>query len=324
MKKTAILSIIFILVLSGLIWYFKPFFTSNQDQVKEITIVNPVGPTVIPLVAIDGHHIKTPLSIKIHYWKNIDEVLAMLATNDAQFAVLPVTNAANMYMKNIDLVLLGVHEWKVFYMVGKNDAEFKDFSSLKGKTVYTPAPRGQTADVLMRAFLEKEGLNPDTDVNINYAPPQEIVALFKEGKTDFAALPEPFVTLAVNQGQGKIVLDFQDYWGEITGGNKRLPIAGLFVKREFAKAHPKETEAVVKTFAESVLWANNNPDQAVKDAEKILPLPPAVMKAALTRIDFYFVPVEKCQGEVELFLDKMQEFYPEGMTGVPDDNFYEL
>lgn len=98
---------------------------------------------------------------------------------------------------------------------------------LERKTVYTPIGRGQTADILMRFALSKQGVDPESEVEIQYAPPQEIVTLFQTGKIDYAALPEPFASLAINDGNGEIVLDLQEYWGKINETNERIPITGL-------------------------------------------------------------------------------------------------
>ncbi len=158
----------------------------------------------------------------------------MLVSNQADFAVLPITVGANLYTQGMDLILLGVHEWKAFYLIVDDVSKFGDLSSLKGKEVYSPHGRGQTVDVLLRYLLVVNGLVPDKDVKFYYLPPQEIVSLFKAGKIEYAALPEPFSTLATNGTQGGIVLDFQEEWNKVSNSKYGLPIAGgcLLKKRD--------------------------------------------------------------------------------------------
>ena len=63
-----------------------------------------------------------------------------------------------------------------------NQAGFDNWQSLKGKEVYVAVGKGTTVDLLLRSALSDAGLVPDQDVKFVYAPPQEIVALFKADK----------------------------------------------------------------------------------------------------------------------------------------------
>lgn len=319
MKKVIWLVAVLVVVAAGIFFWSE---NAGPPPPEKINLINPLGPAVIPVTGITGDQVKGTTPVSVQFWNDTDEAVASLAADKTDFAVLPITNAANIYAKDIDITLLGVHEWKVFYLLARPNTAFDGWKSLVDKRIYTANGRGQTVDVLIRSALNKEGINPDQDVKILYAPPQEIVALFKAGKVDFAALPEPFVTLAMAGGNGRIVLDFQKYWGESTGKAERIPIAGLFVKRSFMEKYPAETKEVARVFAESTLWSGKNVDQAIDIASKTLPLPQPVMKQALTRIDFHYVPTVECKDEVEFFLQKMNELYPQGTPKLPDKDFY--
>ncbi len=293
-----------------------------QPPVTAVKLINPLGPTVIPVTGIVSGNIKGDLEIDVQYWNTVDEAVGLLSGDKVEFAVLPVTNGVNMYASGIDLVLMGVHEWKVFYLLASENADFKDWTSLKGHSVYTPTARGQTVDVLSRYALAKENIKPDEEVTFAYAPPQEIVALFKEGKIDYAALPEPFVSLALASGKGEIVLDYQEYWSGISGSTKGIPIAGLFVKKDFLNNYPDEAQKIAAMLSDSTAWANENPDTAIQTSAEVLPLPPAVMQAALQRIKFEYIPAAEVEQEVIFFLQIIQETYPEGVKKMPDSGFF--
>jgi NitT/TauT family transport system substrate-binding protein len=300
---------------------------TDAAPVSEVTLINPTGPAVIPVAGLDSGKVALPEgapAVKIQYWKTVDEAVGLLAGDAVQFAVLPVTMAANLSASGVDLVLLGVHEWKVFYLVAAPGKEFKDWSSLKGQTLYTPEGKGQTVDVLTRYALQKNDIQPDKDVTFAYAPTQEIVALFKEGKVDYAALPEPFVTqaLAANPGS-QIVLDYQEYWAKETGAQNGLPIAGLFVKRGFAQSHPQATQQVVQALIDSTEWSSANPADAIAASAKALPLPAPVLTKALERIKFAYVDAAGSKSEVLDFLTTIQTTYPEGVKKMPGDSFFQ-
>lgn len=319
MKKVVWLLVVMAVLAGGLlVWHER----SVPAPPEKITLINPLGPAILPVTGITSQQVKSEIPVNVEFWKDTDEAIAMLASQRADFAVLPITNAANIYAQGINITLLGVHEWKVFYLLAAPNTPFEGWQSLAGKSVYTAHGRGQTVDVLMRAALSKEGIDPDKDLKISYAPPQEIVALFKAGKVDFAALPEPFVTLAMAGGSGQIAVDFQKYWGESTGKPERLPIAGLFVTNEFMSKYPQETKKVAQLLADSTDWSNQNIDQAIDIARENLPLPQPVLKKAMSRIDFHYLATKDCRAEVEFFLQKMNELYPKGTPKLPDKDFY--
>lgn len=324
MKKWVVVVLVLIVATAG-IWYWKSGQSKTpgpSNAKQEVTLINPVGPAVIPVIALDKGKVSGEVSTRVKYWKSNDEVVAMLSKGDADFAVLPLTQAANLYASQKDLVLLGVHEWKVFYLVGSQNATFDGWKSLKGKSVYTPPSKGQTVDVLMRAAIAREGLKPDEDVKILYAAPTEIVALFQSGKIEYAALPEPYATAAISSDKGKIVLDFQKFWAQLTGGAERIPVAGLFVKKAYLDAHPNEAKAVEKLLSDSTNWGNQNVDQAIDLSKDLIATTPAIMKSALQRIDFHYVSSREAKPEVDVFLKEMKELYSPGLTAVPDAGFY--
>jgi NitT/TauT family transport system substrate-binding protein len=287
-----------------------------------VTLINPLGPTTIPIAPIMKRVITGNATVTVKLWQNTDEAIALMVSKGTDFAVLPVTLGAILYSKGINFSLLGVYEWKVFYLVASKDATFTGWKSLDGKAVYTPEGKGQTVDILMRYMMDQDGVIPDQDVKIFYLPPQEIVALFRSGKIQYAALPEPFVTMAISGGMGRIVLDFQKAWGQEMNLPDRIPIAGLFVNDEFAKANPQTVLDVEDMFENSIEWMNENTDEALKLSETYLAIPIPILKESMQRTSFYYVPISKCQKEVEIFLQKLNELYPQGMPSLPGKGFY--
>ena len=86
---------------------------AQSSDVEQVQLINPLGPVVIPLAGITSGEIETDITINVQYWKSIDEAIGLLADEQTQFAVLPITAGANLAASGLDLVLAGVHEWKV-------------------------------------------------------------------------------------------------------------------------------------------------------------------------------------------------------------------
>ena len=291
-------------------------------QPTEGKLINPLGPLVLPVAGIENGAVKGPVTVKVSYWKSNDEAIGLIAGNQTDFAVLPVTMAANLYANQKDLVMLGVHEWKVFYLLARKGVAFTDWTSLKDRSLYMPVGKGQTVDILSRLGLIKAGLTPDQDIKFVYAPPQEVVSLFLAGKIDYAALPEPYVTLAMKDNAGSIVLDYQEYWGQAAGVEPRVPIAGLFVKKDYAAKNPQAVKDVAQLLTDATNWCNSNPDAAIEQAQTTLPLPAAVMKASLQRTEFKYVPTADCREEVKKYLETIQQIDRNAIKQLPDEGFY--
>lgn len=295
---------------------------TELPEISSVTLINPAGPLVIPASGMSSGQVEGNVTIDVQYWKTLDEATGLLAGNDTPFAVLPITTAANLKANGIDLVLLGVHEWKAFYLIASQDESFSDWSSLVGKTIYSPEAKGQTVDTLTRYALIKEGITPDEDVTFVYAPGQEIVTLFKEGEVEYAALPEPYVSLALSGGNGQIVMDYQEYWAQESDSAEGIPIAGLFVLREFYEDYPDITEEVEQIFTDSIEWANDYPEDAIEASSSVLTIASDILLSALERLKFEYIPASQCKQEVLDFLTTMQDTYPEGITAIPSDDFF--
>ncbi|MDK2898796.1 MAG: NitT/TauT family transport system substrate-binding protein, partial [Thermotoga sp.] len=63
-------------------------------------------------------------------------------------------------------------------------------------------------------------------------------------------------------------------------------------------------------------------DETVQLSSEKLGIPAKILKSSLERIEFEYLPVEECKEEVEAFLNKLNELYPEGLEKVPDEGFY--
>lgn len=293
-----------------------------EALVSDVQLINPMGPAVIPVAGLYSQNVTGDVSVDIEYWKTGDEAIGLLSQGETEFAVLPITTGVNMVASGLDLKLLGVHEWKVFYLIASEGSEFTDWNSLVGKTIYTPESKGQTVDVITRYALMNENIEPDQDVTFVYAPGAEIVTLFQEGKVDYAALPEPFVSQALASSNGSIVLDYQDYWAEVSGAQDGIPIAGLFVQSEFLDEHPATVSEVVQMFSQSTQWANENTEAAVEAVSDVLPLSSDILLSSLQRIKFEYISAKDAQDQVIDFLTTLQETYPEGIKMIPEDDFF--
>ncbi len=284
-----------------------------------VKILNPIGPSIIPIVGIlEG---KFGEDIDVVFWKSVDEVVAHLKKGDVDIAVLPVSMGANLYNRGFRIKLAAVTMWKAFYVIGTESVN--SVADLKGKEIYMPHTRGTTVDVMLRYMIASLGMNPDEDVRFVYAPPQEIVSLLKVGKVKLAAPPEPFVTISLKIPGVKILLDIQEEWAKFTGLPPKIPITGVFI----LESSPNISKAL-KSLEESLNWALKNPKKACEITTRYLRnFDVETLLGAMERSDYEYYSMDvssHIRWIVMEYLRSIHSIYPKSMPKVPDEGFFYL
>ena len=110
----------------------------------------------------------------------------------------------------------------------------------------------------MRYVLTQNGLDPDTDVTIEYfSEATEALAQLQAGKGTIAMLPQPFVTSALSQVEGlRVALDMNTEWEAVAGS--KLVTGVLVVRKDAAARDPEAFQAFLDGYAASVDAANTD------------------------------------------------------------------
>lgn len=309
--RTGVTQGVLLVLLGGLFLFGTP---EGGEGAREATVLNPGGPALIPMAGLLGEHVSGDVPLHLVMWRTQEEALGRLLRDPELYAVLPVPLGVLLGARS-DLVLLAVHEWRVFSLVVSQTTPFDGWPSLAGKELYVAQGRGAMLDALTRLLLRREGLDPTKDLRLVYAPPQEIVALFRQGRIVAAVLPEPFATLCLAHGQGRIALDLQQAWQDATGG--RVPVAGLFVHRDHVRNAPEEVAEVCRTLALSTAWSMKFPRETAALLEKSFDMPAAVLLEGWDRLLFSWEPVETCSRDVLNFFDALHRAFPEEFPELP-------
>ncbi|ABV33908.1 MULTISPECIES: ABC transporter substrate-binding protein [Pseudothermotoga] len=283
-----------------------------------VTLLVPSGPTVISVAALIENRIATEDSIKIDFWRTLDQVNAQITAKTADMVILPVSIGTSLYLKGVDLRLAAVTLWSGFYMVAK-DVQINSIEDLNGKEIYTPQGKGQTGDVLTRLLIEKHGLQ---NVKIQYAAQNEIVALMSAGKVKISVLPEPFVTLAIRNASASIVFDMQEIWAEITQLPPRVPITGIFVRGDLLK-NSGEILKVLMNVKKSIEYAMNNKQEVIQLSSKYLGnINPLVIEESLGRTIYEYKTAKESKKEIIEYLKIVNQIEPVAIPEIPDDEFF--
>ena len=261
--------------------------------------------------------------VRFEVYNNPNPVLAKLISGDLDLAGLPTNMAAILYNKGVPVQLASVIGWGVMYVVS-SDATIKTWSDLRSHEIYV-ASNGAISDILFRYLVSKNGLDPEKDMKIQYiASAAELAQLAASGKATTAAVPEPWVTEALEKDPGlKIVLDYQKEWRRIEQLGLNYPQTCIVVRSGFVKEHPQALKEFLKNLETAISWANTNPAAAGLLAEKYVQIPATIAQKGMVRSNLRYADAYKVRREVDQFLLRLVEYAPDSVGGkVPDEAFY--
>lgn len=145
--------------------------------------------------------------------------------------------------------------------------------TLKGLTVATIS-KGSMQDYIVRLWLEKMGLNPDTDVKFReVAAGAAQKSALTSGDIDFASTFEPHGTLLANEGVGVVV----------GMGEKIVPHhdnTGLVVTKAFLASNRTAVVGMIKALEKARVFAKENPEEFYKIIAKYFEVDPAIVKSS--------------------------------------------
>ena len=256
-----------------------------------------------------------------------DEVTPLIAKSEVDVAAVPANLASVLYNKTEGGVhVIAVNTLGVLYVCELGD-EVKTVSDLRGRTIYS-AGKGATPQYALEYVLRQAGLDPDSDVTIEWKSEHaECVAALAEGAGAVAMLPQPFVTTAqAKNGQIRVALDLNREWESAceAAGQKARLITGVAVARsEFADAHPEAVDAFLSHYRESVEYVNGNVDEAAKLVAGYDIVPEAVAAKALPACNITFVVGQDMKDQLSGYLEILHGQNAQAVGGsLPGDDFY--
>jgi NitT/TauT family transport system substrate-binding protein len=270
-----------------------------------------------------------PYLITFKILPQADIAAALFISGEAKIGLLPVNMAAKIAAIDRKIQAAAVTGTGMLTLLS-HDPQIECIEDLKGKTIEV-AGQGATPDYVFRKILQAKGLIAGRDLSLNYnlTYPETALAL-ASGRIQYALLPEPFTTLALNANSSLVsVADIQEEWiqaagnsGNIAGGN--FPMTLLAVNRDFANAHSNLISVILDSVKNSIEWVRENPESAGLLAEKYeLGLPAEVVEKAIPGSNYIFIPILQARADLEVLLSAFYEYAPASIGGaLPSDDFY--
>jgi NitT/TauT family transport system substrate-binding protein len=291
---------------------------------SSVTIYGIKGPSGVGMIRLFEEPPQSPgITINVEALAQADLMAARFISGDAQVGILPANVAAKIAASGKPLQVAAVLGTGMLSLLTA-DPGVRRIEDLKGKSVEV-AGQGATPDYVFRRILRAKGLNPDKDLTLGYALAYpEIAQSLIAGRISTALLPEPFATMA-RSGKASLrtVSDIQAEWVK-AGGTGNYPMTVLVVDANFAASRPSVIQVILDAVKTSIAWVLTNPAEAGDLVEKHqLGLRASVVKAAIPRSNYVFIPALEARPALESLFTAFLEFSPVSIGGVlPGDNFY--
>lgn len=292
-----------------------------------VVFAAPANSSVLLARAVDGGGLNGVLpGVTLKPWRSLDELRAAIVSGQAGIFSLPTNVAANLRNKGLPIRLLNVlsvgHMWLL-----TRDPAVNALADLKGRRVQLYF-RNDMPDLSLRFLLSKAGLS-ESDVTLDYAgSAPEAAQLLLSGRADTVLLNEPTASAVLLAAKNQNLpirraISLQKSWGELTGADPFLPLAGTVVTEAMIREHPDLPRILHTETVNAVGWTASHPDEAAALAQRTLGFAPDAMAASLNGADIRVVSAREARPGLEHFLSALAERSPAIIGGkLPDDGFY--
>ena len=201
------------------------------------------GPTTMGLVNLMADEVAENYNFTMY--GAADEIVPLLVKGELDAAAVPANLAATLYNKTNGAVEVAcINTLGVLYIV-ENGETVNSVEDLKGQTIVTTG-KGATPEYVLRYVLSENGIDPDSDVTIEYcSEATEALSKVQAGEATIAMLPQPFVTSALSQVEGlRVALDMNEEWQKVAGS--KLVTGVLVVRKDAVENNPEAFAAFIQ------------------------------------------------------------------------------
>ena len=253
-----------------------------------------------------------------------DEIVPLLSKGELDVAAVPANVASVLYNKTEGKIsVIALSNLGVLYVVERGES-IKSVADLKGKTIYATG-KGTTPEYSLRYILEKNNINPDTDVTLEFmGEATEVVAKLSQNEGAIAMLPQPYVTVASQKIADLTTrLDLNAEWEKV-GGDSRMVTGVIVARTEFIEEHPVVIKNFLDEYKESIEFVNSDNAAAATLIEKIGIVEKApIAQKALPFCNIKFLEGAELKSAMEGYLKVLYDSNPAAVGGkLPADEFY--
>lgn len=294
---------------------------SPETAAEGLRIAGLKGPTTMGLVNLMNSEEGADYTFTMY--GAADEIVPLLVKGELDAAAIPANLAATLYQKTEGQVEVAcVNTLGVLYILEKGDS-IQSVADLKGQTIVTTG-KGTTPEYVLRYVLSENGIDPDTDVTIEYCSEAiEALSQVQAGVATIAMLPQPFVTSALSQVEGlRVALDMNEEWQKVAGS--QLVTGVLVVRKDAVEADPDAFASFLNGYAASVEAANTDLEGTAALCESYgIVAKAALAQKALPECNIVFETGEQMKTDLTNYFQVLYDADPTSVGGaLPADDFY--
>lgn len=253
-----------------------------------------------------------------------DEITPALIQGNIDIACVPANLASVLYNKTEGgVMVLAINTLGVLYICQNGEPTIASVADLKGRTIYASG-KGATPEYALRYILSQNGIDPDSDVSIEWkSEHSECLSALLSDDGSAAMLPQPFVTTAQAKSENmNVVLDLNEQWEALNNGSA-LVTGVVIARREFVEAYPRAVDDFLSEYGASVEYVNANTADAAQLIGKFDIVPAAVAEKALPKCNIVFVSGAEMKEKLSGYLSVLFESAAASVGGaLPGDDFY--
>ena len=279
------------------------------------------GPTTMGLVNLMADEVAS--SYDFTMYGAADEIVPLLVKGDLDAAAVPANLAATLYNKTNGAVEVAcINTLGVLYIL-ENGETVNSVADLKGQTIVTTG-KGTTPEYVLRYVLSENGVDPDSDVTIEYcSEATEALSKVQAGEATITMLPQPFVTSALSQVEGlRVALDMNEEWQKVAGS--KLVTGVLVVRKDAVENDPEAFASFMEGYAASVEAANSDLEGTAALCEQYgVVAKAALAQKALPQCNIVFETGDEMKADLETYFNVLYAADPTSVGGtLPADDFY--
>lgn len=305
-----------------------------DDNASAVPTEEPAAPEVINVAALKGPTAMGMIKLMDDESENssfnftisgaADEITPALIQGNVDIACVPANLASVLYNKTEGGVrVLAINTLGVLYICQNGEPTIASAADLKGKTIYASG-KGATPEYALRYILSQNGIDPDSDVSIEWkSEHSECLSALLSDEGSAAMLPQPFVTTAQTKSENmNVVLDLNEQWEALNNGSAL--VTGVVIARsEFVEAYPRAVDDFLSEYGASVEYVNANTADAAQLIGKFDIVPAAVAEKALPKCNIVFVSGAEMKEKLSGYLSVLFESAAASVGGaLPGDDFY--
>lgn len=305
--------------------------TSSKGTTQDVSLQStPIrlgglkGPTTMGLAKLLTDT-KEDATIDFTLAASADELTPALIQGDLDMAAVPANLASVLYNKTEGgIQVLAINTLGVLYIVD-NGTSISSIEDLRGKTLLATG-QGTTPEYSLRYLLEANGLNPDSDVTIEWkSEATEIISCMKadEAAETIALLPQPFVTVAKGQLPSlRVAISLNDEWDKIDNSGS-LVTGVLVARKDFVEQNAEAVQTFLQIYQDSITFANEQTEEVSVMIEALDIVKAPVAKAALPECNLTYLDGDDMKQKLSTYLNILYQQNPKSVGGaMPKDDFY--